>query len=248
MAIFLWRSLLIICSVLAGAYVGGWVGATYFVPKGSGLAGGAMVLGYVVLGALGFAIAGATVAFRLQGKRLRSAALSVGVPVLIFYLILTVIALTKAAAELEPDTAFAAAGEFSVTMERVDTSDPYLFVRMDVDSRARTWTQTGPAPEHKVCSAKIKAKHLIEVRDALDNLLLSSVEKLADCSSSDLPVVKRLHWDIIDGRRRAGDSALPEKGFLTINARCQHKHFEIARTLSLIEKISLQAGGKVRCD
>lgn len=249
MAKILWRGLLILCLGLAGAWLGAWSGATYFVAKNSGLAGGAMVLGYVALGFVGFAITGAVIGLRLHGQKLRNTALVIGVPVLTFYLILTVMAFIKAAAEREPDSAFAPAGEFTVTMERLDTSDPYLFVRMHVDSKSRTWTQTGPAPEHKVCSAKINSKNLIEIREALDQLLVISADKLADCDTENLRPVKQLRWNLMDGRSEPPDrSVLPKQGSLNVNTTCQHKHFEIARVFLLVEKISLQPGGTVSCE
>jgi hypothetical protein len=247
MTIFLWRSLLIISFGLVGMYLGSWVGATFFVPKSAGLAGGAMVLMYLILGFVVCAIAGAVVAFRLHGRALRKAALITGCSVLLFYLVLAVIALTNGAAGREPDAAFAPAGNFAVTMERVDTSDPYLFVKMHVDSKTRTWAQTGPAPEHKICSAKIMAKNLVEIRGALDTLLALGAEKLADCKSADQPVVKRLHWDLIDGQMPQGGSVLPQMGTLEVNSNCLRRHFDIARTFSLVEKITQQPGGKVTC-
>lgn len=248
MTTFLWRSLLIISLGLAGAYLGLWAGATYFVPKSSGLAGGAMVLGYAVSGFVGFAFVAALLAFRLQGKVLRNTSLIVGGPVLFLYFILTVLALSRAAAEREPDSAFAAAGKFTVTLERVDTSDPYLFVKMEVDSRDRTWRQTGPAPENRVCSATIKAKHLIELREALDALLALSPEKQANCNPEGKPIVKRLGWNVMDDNLPAGHSGLDNKGLIEATEICLQRDFEVARTFLLVEKISLQEGGKVRCD
>ena len=232
-----WRSLLIISFGLIGIYLGFWVGGAYFVPKGAGLAGGATVLMYGVLGFVGFAIAGAIIAFRLHAKTLRNTALIVTCPVLLFYLALIIIALIKAAGE--PDTAFAPAGKFSITMERVDISDPYLFSKMHVDSKTRTWVQTGPAPKHKICSARIKAKNLIKIRQALDTMLALSSEKLTDCNQTDQPVVKRLHWNLIDAQ-------LPQ-GSLDVNSTCLHHQLEIARTFSLVETVSHQPGGKITC-
>lgn len=247
MTTFLWRSLLIVSFGLIGLYLGFWLGGAFLVPKNAGLAGGPVVLMYGVLGFVGFVIAGAVAAFRLNGKTLRKTALIIGVPVLLFYLVLAVIALTKAAAEREPDAAFAPAGEFTVTMERVDRSDPYLFIRMQVASKTRKWEQTGPAPEHKICSARIKAKHLIEIRGALDALLVSGAEKLADCRRTEQTVVKRLHWDLLDGRMPQGGPVLPDEGTLDVNSECLHRHAEIARVFSLIEKISLRSDAKVSC-
>ena len=248
MSTFLWRSLLIISCGLAGMYLGLWAGATFFVPKNAGLAGGVMVLWYAILGALGFAIVGGFIAFRLQEEKLRKVALIIAGPVLLLYLVLTIMALMKAASEREPDSAFAPAGLFTVTMERVNNSDPYLFVKMEVDSQDRKWRQTGPAPEHKVCYANTMAKNLNDIRGALDNLLSLSAEKLADCDSADQPVIKRLHWNLIDERLPAGNSGLAINGSLEVNALCLQKHFDIKRVFLLIEKISLQAGGKVRCE
>lgn len=242
----LWRSLLIISSGLAGLYLGSWAGAAYFVSKDAGLAGGAIVLMYAIAGLAVFAVAGAVVAFRLGGRNLRNTALIIAAPVLLFYLVLTAIALMKSAAEREPDEAFAPAGQFTVAMERVDLSDPYLFARMEVDSESRRWTQTGPAPEHKICSAEIRSKELIEIRNALDVLLALGAEELAGCNDAEEPVIKRLHWNLIDKRLPPGGSALPEKGALDANAICLHRH-EIARAFSLVEKISLRTGGNVTC-
>ncbi len=247
MKTFLWRSLLIVSTGLLGAYLGFWAGAAFFVPRNSGLAGGAMVLMYGILGFAGFAIAGAVAAFRLQQKNLARAALIIGCPVLLFYLALTVIALMKAAAEREPDTAFEPAGTFSVTMERINSSDPYLFVKMHVDSKARTWEQTGPAPENKVCSAGIKANNLIDVRRALDALRALNTQDLADCTRADHGATKRLHWDVAEGQIPTGSAGLPARGKLDVNPACLRQHPEIARTLSLVERIPHHDGGKVSC-
>ena len=241
------RSILILSIGLAGLYLGFWMGA-YSTPRGAGLAGGAIVLGYAVMGFVGCAVAGTFISFRLQPRTLRNASLIIGAPVVILYLVLTVNALTKAAAEREPDEAFAPAGEFTVTMERVDRSDPYLFIQMHVDSNSRKWEQTGPAPENKVCSAKIKSKDLIEIRAALDALLALGKEKLADCTGAGEPLIKRLRWHLIDGQMPQGGSSLPQKGSLDVNATCLRQYFEIGRTFSLVEKISLQSNNKVTCE
>jgi len=243
----LWRSLLIISFGMIGLYLGFWTGGTFFVPKGAGLAGGATVLMYGVLGFVGFAIAGAIMAFWLREKTLRNSALIIACPVLLFYLALIIMALIKAAGEREPDAAFAPAGKFTVTMERVDISDPYLFSKMHVDSTTRKWQQTGPAPKHKICSARIKAKNLIEIRHALDRMLALNPEKLSDCKQGDQPVIKRLHWNLIDGQLPQGGSGLGKKGSLDVNSACLARHLEIAGAFSRVEKISLQSGEKVTC-
>jgi len=233
---------------LIGLILGVWAGAAYLVPKGAGLAGGPMVLMYGIIGFVGFGIAGAIITFRMQAKRLRNSALIIGILVLLLYLILAAIAFKKAVSEREPDSAFVPAGEFIITMERVDRSDPYLFVKMHVDSNTRTWAQTGPAPEHKICSARLKANNLVEIRKALDKLLALSHEKLADCDSADQPVVKRLHWNLIDAQSSQANLSLPHKGTLDVNSNCLRQHSEIARTFSLVETISQYQGGKVTCN
>lgn len=235
MVVFL-RFLLVACLALIGLAAGAWIGGYYFVSRGSGLAGATMALGYGLLGAVASVIAGFVAVIKLQGVALRNFALLSAFGVALIYGALTYRWLLNAEATREPDSAFTAAGHFTVTMERLDTSDPVLFVKMTVNSYKRVWTQTGPGQEYKVCTAKMKAKTLVDIRMALDTLVAMSVEDPAACRGTQDLAIKRLRWDL-DGK----------KGMLDVSTECVQKHFIVARVLVLVEGASLSAGGKIKC-
>jgi hypothetical protein len=69
-----WATLLILAAVLPGFVFGAWLGAQFLVPRDAGLAGGAMVFWYGVVGVL-MAVVGAVLLARfLPSSRLRLAA------------------------------------------------------------------------------------------------------------------------------------------------------------------------------
>lgn len=232
----LWRFMLVACLALIGMAAGAWIGGHFLVSKGSGLAGAPIALGYGLLGAFAFVVVGFIAAFRLKQTALPNAALFSALAVALVYGALTYQAMSKAAASREPDSAFAAVGNFTVTMERLDLSDPGLFVKMQVNSQSRKWTLTGPPPKHMVCSAKMRAKSLVGLRGALDALVTMDDDVLADCRTAKGPANKRLYWDV-EG----------EKNMLNISAACEQNYYPIARILALIESASSTSASKVNC-
>jgi hypothetical protein len=70
----LWGTLLALAAAWLGLLAGTAVGASFFVPAGSGLAGPAIALGYGVLGAALAAVVGAVVAWRGSPRLVRAAA------------------------------------------------------------------------------------------------------------------------------------------------------------------------------
>ncbi len=245
--ITVWRLLLIISLALIGLSAGTWVGGHFLVPEGSGLAGAPMALGYGLLGAIVLLVVGFVAAFRLRGSSLSNVALISAIVATLVYGALTYRWMLNAAASREPDTAFAVAGEFNATMERLDISDPYLFVKMEVDSRNRQWTQTGPAPDHAICSAKINAKTLTGMRVALDNLAAMSETDFTACRAPPGPAIKRLSWDLKDAQIPQDLPGFAPKGRLDISAACAQNHEVVARALALIENASTTATSKVKC-
>ena len=245
MSVIFWRVALIIGMVLAGVYAGA-LAALLLVPKNAGLAGGAMVLFHVVLGALVFAVIGVIIALKLKDQALRKTSRFIGVPVLILTLVLSAIAISKTLANREPDSAFAPAGQFTATMERLDTSDPYLFVKMEIDSKKRTWTQTGPPPDNEVFYAKMQAATLVEIRQALDKVAAMDADILADCHSDQGRADRRLRWQLMDADIPLDGPGMVSSGAVNINAACLKNHFILSRALQLVEKASMAPGGKVK--
>lgn len=69
-----WIALLVLCSFWIGLVAGAAIGARFFVPVDSGLAGPAIALGYGVAGALAAAVLAGVLARRLPGRPLRRSA------------------------------------------------------------------------------------------------------------------------------------------------------------------------------
>jgi hypothetical protein len=70
-----WTALLVLCSFWIGLVAATAVGARFFVPAGSGLAGPAIALGYGVAGALAAAVLAGVVGRRLPTRLLRRSAM-----------------------------------------------------------------------------------------------------------------------------------------------------------------------------
>jgi uncharacterized protein YneF (UPF0154 family) len=75
----LWVTLLVLCSFWVGLVAGTFLGALFFVPAGSGLAGPAIALGYGIAGALAAAVLAGVLGRRLPTRTLRRAAAVAGV-------------------------------------------------------------------------------------------------------------------------------------------------------------------------
>jgi hypothetical protein len=234
--VIVWRSLLIICLPLLGFAAGMFAGRRLIVPRGQGLDHALTALGNRFSVALVFLLVAFVLAFKLPTIKLRKYALACTLLASIIYGSLIYQAVSKSAATREPDTAFLLAGNFTASMERLDIRDPYLFVKMEVDSINRKWKMTGPAPKHQICSAQLAAKRLIDIRAALDNLAAMNKENLVHCQTTDA-AIKRLNWTI-EGVRNS----------LDISTECVQNNYVVGHALALIENVSHSATTAVKCD
>ena len=241
-----WRILLASSLASLGLMAGATIGARYFVTRADGLVGGAMVLWYGVLGAVIFLVAGIILGAKFRRSVLRVTALALTGLSITLYGLASYRSISMENARLGSDSAYEAVGEFTATMERLDTSDPYLFVRMDIDSHKRTWTQTGPAPDHDVYFARMSAKSLEEIRVVLEKVAMMKAEDLADCNDDNGPATKRLQWDLSGAINLPNGQGLARKGAVDINNSCLGKHPVIARALHRVENASMAPGGTVK--
>ena len=234
--LILWRSLLIISFILIGFAAGAFIGGQFLMPKGQGLATATIALGYGLVGALLLLVISIILAFKLTGSSLRNITVVCIVLVAAIYGTLGYNASIKSAATHEPDSAFIPAGRFTVVMERLDISDPYLFIKMEVNSSTRQWRMTGPAPNNQICSAQFTAKKLIDLRSAMDKLAGTNMESLVNCLGSDR-AIKRLSWSI----EGVG-------GSLNISSNCAQSDNVVGRALALVEGASHSSASPVKCD
>lgn len=246
MKLILWRILLSLGMSATGLALGAGIGARFFVTKADGMASGAMVLGYGVLGAVILLLISIFLGLKLKEKALPTTALIFALLAVVYYGALVFKAKEKFQNEAGSNSAYAMAGKFTASMARLDLSDPFLFVKIEVDSRKRKWVKTGPAPKNQVFTASIRAKTLIEMRAALEDLAAIPAEALADCNSNQSPATKRLRWDLIDAEIPPNGPGLVTKGVVNINDACVREHPVISRALMLVERASLSPMGDIK--
>jgi len=246
--IIVWRVLLIISLLLIGLAAGTWIGGAFFVPKGSGLAGAPMALGYGVVGAIILLGIGIFLVMKLKAKTLRNVSItSTALMVLIFGTI-TLRKVIEKWSEREPDSAFEAAGKFTATMERLDKSDPYLFVKMQIDTQSRSWQQTGPSPQNQICTGQMNSSSLINIRMALNGLSQMSAEDFTACKNATGPAIKRISWELMDMQKPQAVKGLSPIGVLDVSNACLQNNAVVARALNFLERASLTSSSNVECD
>ena len=232
----IWRSLLIFSLPLIGFAVATLSGRLLLAPEGQGLADAITALGYGLFGALALLLIAVVLAFKLSSVTLRNYALVCTLLATVIYGTLIYRATAKSTANREPDSAFIHAGNFTAVMQRLDTSDPYLFVKMEVNSTTRSWRMTGPAPQHRTCSSQMNAQKLIDIRTSLDKLGAASAGNLDHCQR-DERAIKRLRWSI-DGVSNS----------LDISTNCVQANDVVGRALAMIEGASNTSSSPVKCD
>ena len=246
--VIVWRVLIMVSLVLIGLAAGTWIGGQFFVPKGSGLAGAPMALGYGVLGAFILLVVGILIFVKLKGTALRNVSLTITSLMVLIFGTLTLRVVLEERSEREPDSAFEAAGQFTAIMERLDKSDPYLFVKLQVDTQSRSWKQTGPTPQNQVCTAKINATSLTDIRVALDELSQMSIGDFEACRNAPGPAIKTISWDLWDAQTSQTAQDFTPKGSIDISNTCLQNNAVVARALILLESASRASSSKVECD
>lgn len=244
--IIFWRIVLVLSFILLGLIMGAWIGSQFFVTKSDGLVGGVIVLWYGVLGAIILLVISIILIRKLQGRSLSLTAIIFALIVISVYGIFTYKQQAEFQNELGSQDDYEAAGKFTVTMERLDLSDPFLFVKMEIDSRSRKWIQTGPAPKNEVFSASLPAKQLLTLREALNIMARLPADVLNNCNSDQGVATKRLTWHLLDTEEYLAGTGLIIKGSVNINAACLGEHFAIFKALQLVEKASQSPLGDLK--
>ncbi len=238
MKIILWRIVLSLGMLATGFAVGANVGARFFVTRADGLAGGVMVLWYGVLGAIFLLVISIILGLKLKGKALSVTALVFTLLSVVYYGMAAFKARESFQAEAGSASEYNAIPGFTATMYRLDLSDPFLFVKMEVDSRKRKWIQTGPAPKNQVFTSTIRAKTLVEMRAALEEMALLGQEAFADCRNTPGPFTKGLSWNLELERNVEYENGIVSVNKINLSETCLREHPVINRALMLVEQAS----------
>ena len=219
-----------VCGLLLGMLWAARSGAA----DDSGLAGGAIVLGYGLVGALGAAIAGLIIGLRLADAALRWSAAACGAIVIVFTVLVTVRVQTARLASLDPPEAYAGIPAFALTLERTERADPVLAKRVTINSAERRWTMR--LPDDRSCSSQATALSLRKAATALQEFLEATGGEVA-CGEDIEAVVS---WQTEAG-------AEPDKGSVRLDATCLASVSEAQLLLFALQQAALTSRSPVKC-
>lgn len=236
--VILYRVLLTLSLGFFGLLAGTWLGGKYLVPAGQGMAGPVIALGYGVLAALIAAVLGLVLSFFLKGAVLKYSSLAgMGAALLLLGLGINRMAAAEEANK-DPESEYAGVPPFVISWEQIVVTDPYLRVKVEVDSAKRRWVQTGPAPDHQVCRGVIRAKMLQDISAALTALSTAPATELEDCRASAGAAEQRLDWQY---EHASG-------GRLELSPACVRDSASLANLVRAMGRATLSPTSKVKCD
>jgi hypothetical protein len=227
-----------------GLVAGTAIGAAWFVPEGSGLAGPAIALGYGVLGLLAGLALGAVLGWKAgHGLLQASAAVAVVLALLtvgaVIWRIVSAENERRAEAGLDVPLPPPAGFRLESRIAELDEMRRYRELTIDGDTWTATWTAVGP--EAATCTATLRfveadalLRKRIEVRQAPDRFM-------ALCS---VPEADSTH---VYALREADPGSLSWEVFA--DARCLQEHGEVAGLHWMLGRIPIDAvsDGRARC-
>ncbi|MCP5116980.1 MAG: hypothetical protein GY953_39660, partial [bacterium] len=161
------RILLVVSFAWLGLVAGALIAALWLVPKGAGLAGGAIVLGYAVLGALGMAVIGIVLAVKLAWRTLRVVAVIALTLTVLSGVVFAIRLIQRQSAVGDSDKDYAGLAHYTLRLENSESVEKSGFRTLDVDTRRRQGTS--------------RAEHQRKTARALDNLSKLGDEVFTQC-------------------------------------------------------------------
>ena len=216
--------------LLLGALYAGKSGAT----EGAGLAGGAIVLGYGLIGAVAAALIGLLISLRLPDAMLPRTAALMGVLFVGFAIYATVRIRSAQNARLDPPEAYDGIPRFTLTLERTENADPVLAKRLTVDSQERRWTSV--LPDGRVCSAQASAAPLLKAAGALEAFLEATGGDVA-CPNEPEEI---LGWDLQSDTGRSS-------GSVELTSACLQSSPEAQVLVFALQQVSMRSDAPTRC-
>lgn len=229
----LYRIIIMVGSSAPGLLLGMLFASVTGVAAGSGLAGGAIVLGYGVVGALIAAAIGLVVGLRLPDAILPRVAGAMGVVLIAFVVYAWLQLRSERLSHLDPPEAYEGIPLYVLRLERTQLADPVLARRVQVDSRSRTWASG--LPDGRTCTAPAAAVSLRQAADALEAFL-----KTAGSVSCDGEPDQVLHWQTDSGVATA-------QGRVELTEACLQAAPEAQRLVYTLQQVTLTSNSPVEC-
>lgn len=224
---------------------GSWVAAN-FVVTSTGFVASAEVLMGGILAAIAVGVICLMLMFRLSLNALAIATF-IALPVALLLLVTMVVRFqSMQEARRDPEEAYKGVATFTASVEQIVVTDPYLRVRMDVDSNARQWVSTGPAPAHQLCEGTVRAEQLKQISQTLTTLAQMDAGALAAATVDDGNTKKRLTWSFAPNPDVEGPFA--SEGDVTFSPDQQQASKELAAIVHAMSMAAVSQTGGVKCD
>lgn len=226
-------------STLLGFFVMANIGARFFVDKADGMAGGAMVLGYGLLGALVCLIASIVIGLKLSIPKLKL--VSIISIVLASLAVLWMMANIKRQqqAQLDPESAYQGLAQYTLDVQQTRIVDPVLSTRHSIDTQKREWSTT--LPDKRICVGTLSAKSHRTIEQALEKMINKHDSIQKNCSATANSSEKTMTWSY------GGSKPGVKKGSIDISADCIAANPEIAQLLRNIALASSSSTSGVKC-
>lgn len=236
---------LLLSAMFLGFFLGAWFASTFLVTS-QGMVAGAEVVVSGFFAAILAAILSAIAAFRLSLRSLTIASVVSAVLALLAFVLFSIRMDQIQEARKDPESEYANVAAFSASVEQLVVSDPYLRIKIEVDSRTREWTSTGPAPDNQICKGTARAAKLLAVSDALKALVAMDQSELTQPFQTSGPAERRLSWtfDPADGLEAAPSLS----GTIDFSDAQLRAAPEVARAVAAMGLISASPTSPVKCD
>lgn len=237
--------LLILSGMFVALSASSWIAARYFV-KSTGFVASAEVLLAGIIAAVLVGVICLIQMFRLSFNSLVIATFITmpAAAALLVAMVLRVQSIEEA--RRDPEEAYQGVSAFTVRVEQIVVTDPYLRVRMDVDSNARGWVSTGPAPEHQVCKGTVRADQLQRISKTLVALARVEASALAAGTSDQEKATTQLIWSFVQNPGVEGSFAMD--GNITFSSQQETASKELAAAVHALSMASASPTSRVRCD
>lgn len=227
-------TLLVSASCAIAGLVLGMLWAKYTgVADGQGLAGGAIVLGYGLIGAAIVAIAGIVVSLRMSKVALQRTAViaSIGLVFISAYIFTQV--RTQRLAIQDPPEAYQGIPSFTASIERTKFADPALSKMMTVNAVKKEWSTQ--LSDKRVCRGRASAEALRKASNAIAELVDSRV--IPKCSGQ---IEQVFSWTL------ETQHGLKE-GAIELNEECIARNPAVQFAVFSVQQVSLRTNSRIDC-